>query len=443
MAGVNVAAAVRPAELSTCISCGLCLNDCPTFRILGDEADSPRGRIALIRTLVSSPGAPDTSLVAHLEGCLVCRACETACPSGVPFARLMEGAREILRERRREQPLARLARRVGLALVAEPARLATVMRLVSLYQRLGLQRLARRFRLLPVALRHAEALLPERVDAPYRLEDAPAIGEERHHVAFFAGCVMRTAFGETDRATVRVLQRNGCRVTVPAAQVCCGALHAHAGEGAAARELARRNVVAFEARGASVVLANAAGCGAHLKAYGELLRDDPAWRDRARRFAAGVRDVTEFLAPELAARPATVGPLRVAFAGGVGGASDGAERRLRVAYQDACHLAHGQRVRGQPRALLRAIPGVTLVELADGERCCGSAGVYNLTHPGLAAELGRQKSDAILAAGVDVVASANPGCILQIAAHLRSAGGRVRVAHVMQLLDEAYRAAGV
>ena len=407
---------IRPDELSTCISCGLCLNDCPTFRVLGDEADSPRGRIALMRTLVSVRGTPDPSLVEHLEACLVCRACETACPSGVPFGILMEGAREILHERVRPPLLARLALRIGLGTVADPRRLGLATRLVWLYQRLGVRALAHRLGLVPRALRDAEALLPARIDAAYELRDEPAIGEERHHIAFFAGCVMRTAFGATDRATVRVLRKNGCRVLVPRAQVCCGALHAHAGEADGSRALARRNIEAFEASGATIILVNAAGCGAQLKGYGVLLRDDAAWRDRAERFAVRVRDVTEFLAANFVASPR---PLR-----------------LRVAYQDACHLAHGQKVRRQPRALLAAIPQVTIVELGDGERCCGSAGTYNLTHRDVADELGQMKASAIRNVNPDVVVTANPGCLLQISAHLERAGARIPVRHIMDLLDE-------
>ena len=407
---------IRPDELSTCISCGLCLNDCPTFRVLGDEADSPRGRIALMRTLVSVRGTPDPSLVEHLEACLVCRACETACPSGVPFGILMEGAREILHERVRPPLLARLALRIGLGTVADPRRLGLATRLVRLYQRLGVRALAHRLGLVPRALRDAEALLPVRIDAAYELRDEPSIGEERHHIAFFAGCVMRTAFGATDRATVRVLRKNGCRVLVPRAQVCCGALHAHAGEADGSRALARRNIEAFEASGATIILVNAAGCGAQLKGYGVLLRDDAAWRDRAERFAVRVRDVTEFLAANFVASPR---PLR-----------------LRVAYQDACHLAHGQKVRRQPRALLAAIPQVTIVELGDGERCCGSAGTYNLTHRDVADELGQMKASAIRNVNPDVVVTANPGCLLQISAHLERAGARIPVRHIMDLLDE-------
>ncbi|HYK97753.1 MAG TPA: heterodisulfide reductase-related iron-sulfur binding cluster, partial [Candidatus Acidoferrales bacterium] len=230
---------------------------------------------------------------------------------------------------------------------------------------------------------------------------------------FFAGCVMRQSFGDSDRATVRVLERGGRRVSSCGEQVCCGALHAHSGDGEGARALARLNVDAFSGSDALVVV-NAAGCGAHLKAYGEVLADDPAWAERAKAFAARVRDATEVARPAPGATP----------------------RAVRVVYQDACHLAHGQRIRQQPRALLRAIRGVTLVEIADAERCCGSAGVYNLTHPGISAELQRQKVERILAARPDVVVSANPGCMLQLAAGLRAAGSAVPMVHLMRFLDD-------
>lgn len=369
-----------------------------------------------MRTLVSTHGTPDPSLVEHLDACLVCRACETACPSGVPFGRLMEGAREIVHERVEPPLLSRLILRLGLGTVAHPGRLGVVARLLSLYQRSGLRALARRLELVPPFLRDAEMLLPERIDTPYTLRDEAPIGAERHHVAFFAGCVMRSAFGETDRATVRVLQKNGCRVSVPREQVCCGALHTHAGAADESRALARRNIEAFEATDATVILVNAAGCGAQLKSYGVLLRDDAEWRERAERFGSRVRDVTEFLAANWIAAPKPMS--------------------LRIAYQDACHLAHGQKIRRQPRALLSAIPGVTLVELPDGERCCGSAGIYNLTHPDVADELGRQKAAAIAKVKPDIVVTANPGCLLQITAHLDRSGARVPVRHIIDLLDE-------
>jgi len=270
-------------------------------------------------------------------------------------------------------------------------------RLTSLARRIGPRRLA-----------WLSALAPRAEGAPFALtERADA------DVALFAGCVMREAFGETERATVRVLERDGRRVTSPVEQRCCGALHAHAGDGEQARELARSNIDAF-AGGDLPIVVNAAGCGAHLKAYGDVLHEDPAWAPRGRAFAARVRDATEVVRP----RP------------------DRVSRPLRVVYQDACHLAHGQRIRAQPRALLRAVEGVTLAEIAEAERCCGSAGIYNLTQPAISQELQRQKIAAILAARPDIVVSANPGCILQIAAGLREAGSRVPVVHVLRFLDD-------
>ncbi|HEY3219026.1 MAG TPA: heterodisulfide reductase-related iron-sulfur binding cluster [Candidatus Limnocylindria bacterium] len=397
---------MRPEDLATCIACGLCLNDCPTYRVLEDEADSPRGRIQLIRTLVASKAVPDERLVGHLDACLVCRACETACPSGVPFGRIMEGAREVLHERRREGVIRRIATRVGLATVSHRGRLARASAVTDLYARSPLAAAVRRFG--PRALAWASSLAPKREGRPY---EPVARGDA--DASFFAGCVMRESFGESERATVRILERSGHRVGAPIEQVCCGALHAHAGDGAGARELARFNIDAFAGSEAPIV-ANAAGCGAHLKAYGEVLADDPAWADRARAFATRVRDLSEIVMPRTGATT----------------------RPLRVVYQDACHLAHGQKIRAQPRALLRAIAGVTLVEIADADRCCGSAGIYNLTHPDISAELQRQKVERILGARPDVVVSANPGCILQVAAGLRAAGANVPVVHLARFLDD-------
>ena len=246
--------------------------------------------------------------------------------------------------------------------------------------------------------------------APYRPVERPDADTD-----FFAGCIMRTAFGETERATVRMLERSGKRVSACGEQTCCGALHAHAGDGETARELARLNIDAFAGSDAPIVV-NAAGCGAHLKAYGEVLGGDPAWSDRARAFSARVRDASQVVTP------AAVGVA--------------APRPIRVVYQDACHLAHGQKIRREPRALLGAVHGVTVVPIADPERCCGSAGIYNLTHPEVAGELQRQKVAAILAARPDVVVSANPGCILQVQAGLRAAGSDVPVLHLMRFLDD-------
>ena len=401
---------MRAEDLATCISCGLCLNDCPTYRVLDDEADSPRGRIQLIRQMVSTEAAVDDQLAGHLEACLVCRACETACPSGVPFGRIMEGAREDLRQRERPRRMAQAVRRLGLETVTRQGRLRLVTRLLDLYVRSGAQRAVRATRLLPKRLRAMESLATEAEGVPYVPVERPDAS-----LAFFAGCIMRTAFGETERATVRMLERGGDRVTACEEQTCCGALHAHAGDGETARELARLNIDAFSGTQGSVVV-NAAGCGAQLKAYGELLASDPAWAGRAREFSARVRDASEAVKP---------------------GAVEGrAPRAVRVVYQDACHLAHGQKIRREPRALLGAVPGVTIVPIADPERCCGSAGIYNLTHPNVAGELQRQKVAAILTANPDVVVSANPGCILQVAAGLREAGSAVPVVHLMRFLDD-------
>ena len=391
------------------MSCGLCLNDCPTFRLLGDEADSPRGRIQLIRALVATSGVPDPSLVGHLDACLVCRACETACPSLVPFGRIMEGAREVVRERgARGSLVARLALRIGLAVIARPARLAAVTALARLYMRAGIRGLLRR--VLPRRLAEMEALLAPPEGAAYAVH-----GRGDADAALFAGCVMRAAFGETQRSTERLLERAGHRVASPRAQVCCGALHAHAGDGATARALARENIAAFEG-GEGPIVVTAAGCGAHLREYGHVLADDPEWGARARRFASRVRDASEAIAP------ADVGSRT--------------PRPLRVAYQDACHLAHGQGIRRQPRDLLRAVRGVELVGIADPERCCGSAGIYNLTHPEIARQLQQDKVRAVLAASPDVVVSANPGCILQIRAGLREAGSTIPVVHLARFLDD-------
>ena len=356
--------------------------------------------------MVSTDAAPSLALAGHLDACLVCRACETACPSGVPFGRIMEGAREVLRERRQEGLLRRTLTRIGLGTLADPSRLALAARATNWYARSPLARLVQRAA--PRPLRWASSLAPRSEGVPYRL-----VERQDADLVLFAGCVMRESFGETHRGTVRVLERGGHSVSAPIEQVCCGALHAHAGNGAEARRLARSNIDAFTGSSLPIVV-NAAGCGAHLKAYGDVLAGDPAWAERATAFASRVRDVTEIAAPS---RAATARPLR-------------------VVYQDACHLAHGQRIRLQPRALLRAIDGVTLVEIADAERCCGSAGIYNLTHPEISAELQRQKVARILEARPDLVVSANPGCILQLAAGLERAGSKVPVVHLARFLDD-------
>jgi len=406
---------VRGDDLATCISCGLCLNDCPTYRVLGDEADSPRGRIQLIRQMVSEDGPPAEAVAGHLEACLVCRACETACPSGVPFGRIMEGAREDLRARERPRRVAQAVRRLGLTTIADQPRLRVATRLLDLYARSGLRRLAG---LLPKRLRAMESLAMRSEGLPYVPVERPDAD-----TAFFAGCIMRTAFGETERATVRMLERDGKRVTACIEQTCCGALHAHAGARGDSRDLARRNIAALEALEVDAFIVNAAGCGAHLKEYGWLLKDDPQWHDRAERFAARVRDAAEHLdSVGLVVKPG-------AF-------------RARAAYDDPCHLLHGQRIADQPRRLLAAIPALEIVPLAESDMCCGSAGTYNVTQPELSRALLDRKVANIVASGANVLVTANPGCQMQIEAGLRAAGSPTTVLHLMDVLDRAYAATG-
>ncbi len=403
-------------EVETCIHCGLCLNQCPTYRLTHLETASPRGRIYLIEA--ASHGRLDvTSGVAdHLYLCLACRACETACPSGVQYGRVAEAARDVLGPPGR--PFQRAMVRFALRhLMPHPGRLRSVAAVIRFYQRSGLAALA--LRLLPRRLRRPAALLPEASTRFYtpEAEVLPAIGEPRARVAFLTGCAMSLFFAEINEATLRLLRRNGCEVVLPQNQACCGALNIHNGEVASARAMARRNVDAFPVD-VDAILTNAAGCGAAMKEYGHLLGDDPDYRERAERFSTLVRDTGEFLAA-LGLRNSPKATDRV------------------VTYQDPCHLAHGQGVRAQPRALLAALPGTTLREMVASDRCCGSAGIYNFLQPETSDALLAEKMEAIRATGASVVVAPNPGCMMQLRYGVRRFGVPVRVAHLMDLLDEA------
>ena len=408
-----------------CVHCGLCLAYCPTFSELGTEMDSPRGRIMLIKSLAEGRIDLTDSAVAHLDLCLGCRACETVCPSGVPYGQLIETARSEIERQRPGGPLRRLFRWVNFSLLLPSPRL---LRLAAgglrFYQASGLQRLLRAsglLRLLPGSLRHWEPLLPtlppgaDRAPLP---EVTAAEGARRARVGLLTGCIQQAVFGAHNRATARVLARNGFEVIAPRAQSCCGALHAHAGEHATAIELARRTIAAFEAAGVEEVVVNTSGCGAHMKAYGTLLAGDPAWRERAARFAARVRDVSEILAGE-----PLRGPLRPV--------------PRTVTYHDPCHVVHGQKIRNQPRALLAQIPGLRVVDLKEADWCCGSAGTYNLTQPEMATRLQERKVAHVRATGADAVITANPGCIIQIAQGLAAQGSPIEVLHLVELLDQA------
>ncbi len=408
--------------LDQCIHCGLCLPACPTYDVFHTEMDGPRGRIALMRAAGDGRADLDGAFRIHIDRCLGCRACETACPSGVQYGTLLETARAAIFEAESTAAPAAAAKRLALEeLLPYPSRLRLGARLLQMYQATGLQWLARRFNLVPEPLQPLEALLPQLSTAyPTYDRPAPALGERRGKVAFLHGCVQDAFLSGVNGATIRVLQRNGYEVHFPAGQSCCGAAPLHVGEEGLARTLARRNIDACAPDEYEAILSNAGGCGATLKEYDHLLADDPVYADRARAFAAQVQDVTEFLAGHLHEPPR-------------GAVS------LRVTYADSCHLRHAQRVVDQPRALLRAIPGLTLVEMARPDFCCGSAGIYNILQHETAERILDTKMADIAATHADVIATTNTGCHLQYLHGVRKAELNMRVLHVVELLDMAYR----
>ena len=414
--------------VNSCVHCGLCLAYCPTFSELGTEMDSPRGRIFLIKSLAEGRIALTDSVVQHLDLCLGCRACETVCPSGVPYGQLIETARAEIERQRPGGWARRLFRWVNFSLLLpHPRMLALAAAGLRFYQSSGLQRLARAsglLRLLPGPLASWEPLLPVLPSARDRAplpERTAAEGPRRETVGLLTGCIQQIAFGPQNLATARVLAKNGVEVLVPRAQTCCGALHAHGGEHETALALARRTIEVFAAAAVDRVIVNTSGCGAHMKSYGVLLAGDPAWRERAARFAARVVDISEFLAREPLRGP--LGPVR-----------------RTVTYHDPCHVAHGQKIRSEPRALLAQIPELRVVELKEADWCCGSAGTYNLTQPEMATRLQARKVVNIEATRADAVITSNPGCIIQIAQGLQARGDRIEVLHIVELLDQAYAA---
>jgi len=416
------------ADLQNCIHCGFCLPSCPTYIATGQELESPRGRLHLISAVTSGRVEASDRLLAHLDLCLQCRACETACPSAVPYGRIMEDARaSIMANPFRRRPRSWQARALVLRWVlARPRVLRAAFALARLYVRSGAQRLVRGplARVMPARLRLLEASAPIPARRPFarrRALAAPPGATAR--IALLTGCVHGELYPAMHEATVRVLARLGCEVVAPPAQACCGALHSHAGDAATARALARRNIAAFESAGVDAVIVNAAGCGAAMKEYGRLLRHDPRWHERAERFSAGVRDVLEFVAERDFARDL----------GAV--AAD-------VTLQDACHLAHAQGIREAPRAILRAIPGLRLREMETPDRCCGSAGLYSAVQPEMSATVLAAKLQDVAATGARVVCTSNPGCTLQIESGVRRQGMRVEVRHVIELLDASQRAGG-
>lgn len=397
-----------------CVHCGLCLSSCPTYLETGNENDSPRGRIYLMRAVQDGRLPLGEAAVRHLDLCLGCRACEAACPSGVRYGELLEATRDHLEQHVDRGLFQTFLRRVAIEqILPHPERVDVACRLARPFRRL------RRF--LPRFAREALALLPEfnPVDPPPGL--AAAVGARRGRVGFVSGCVMGVLFGPTHAASVRLLTRAGWDVVTPPAQGCCGALHAHGGNLEAARAAARRNVAAFESLQLDAIIINAAGCGSTLKEYGHLLAGDPAWAARAAAFAGRVRDLSEWLAGP--GRDPVPYPAR--------------PEGPKVTFHDACHLAHAQRITQAPRDLVRAVAGDRYVELPESEVCCGSAGSYNLTEPAMAARLQERKVENILRTGAGVVVTTNPGCLLQIQAGLEAAGHPVQVLHLADFLDGA------
>ncbi|MGH9738968.1 MAG: (Fe-S)-binding protein [Candidatus Acidiferrales bacterium] len=411
------------ADYSRCIHCGLCLNHCPTYRLWHEEADSPRGRIRQMALVDEGKLELGESFVTHIDRCLDCRACETACPSGVEYGKLVELARAQIQQNYRRPIASRKARDfVYRQLLPYPRRIAAAARVLRFYQRSGLAAVARGSGILRLlGLRDRERLLPK-IDRDFFFDELgrmyPAKSARRARVAFFAGCVAQVAFSDLNRATIRVLQANGCDVVVPESQGCCGALAAHAGLRDVARDSARANFAAFADGGFDAIITNAAGCGSTLKEYGHLFAADDSERETARMFAAKVRDVSEFLAELGLAAPMRPVPLR-------------------VTYQDSCHLAHGQKIREAPRTLIRAVPGVELVEMPLAEQCCGSAGVYNVTQTKASMELLTLKMESARETKTEVIVTSNPGCILQLRAGAAIHGTGHQVLHVIELLDRA------
>ncbi len=441
-AGFTPPDAPAEADMYRCVHCGLCLSSCPTYGVTGLEMESPRGRIALMKAVNEGRVEISERIVSHWEACLNCRACEAVCPSGVPYGRMMERTRAQVRAHGRQSAgMKRMTRWFLQGALPRPGLMRFGAGLLRIYQQSGVQAVVRRtglLRMLPSGLSQLESQLPRmssRFFGPSRRmyhphPDPPPEGEGMEanlparrgvmKVTLLSGCVMPLMQGPTMEAAVRTLTRNGCEVAVPPKQGCCGALNLHAGDLETGRAMARRNIDAFLATGADRIVTCSAGCGSTMKEYEELLKDDPEYAEKAREASEKTQDITEFLV-ELPFRQ----PL---------------ERLARtVTYQDPCHLAHAQRVSAAPRAILRGIPGVTLLEMENSSMCCGGAGVYSAVQPALSRRILSRKLDAIATTGADEVITANPGCMLQLEQGLCAAGQSTEVRHVVDILDEAYR----
>ena len=412
-------------DLMTCVHCGLCLSACPTYLETGSEADSPRGRIVLMRGLHEGRLSPsDQDVVRHLDLCLGCRACETACPSGVPYGNILEVARERLNAEHVRPAVTDFSRHVLLETLSHPGRMAVALKLAEAVTDGTLPSpVTNALSGSPLLGRGGLSFAPPKLAGGEMLPViTPAVGPTRARVGMLTGCVMRVLYGDINADTARVLAANGCEVLTNRRQACCGALHLHNGLGDDARAMARALIDAFTPfDGLDAIVTNSAGCGSTLKEYGHLLAGDPAYAARAAAFAAKIQDVSEYL-----------GAL-----GWVASLKPLAEEPVTISYHDACHLVHGQGIREQPRALLARIPDVTLVPLGESEICCGSAGIYNFTEPEMARRLQTRKLDRIVETGASVIAAANPGCLAWIEDSAKAKGLSLRLAHPVSLLAEA------
>jgi glycolate dehydrogenase iron-sulfur subunit len=410
--------------IDQCVHCGFCLPVCPTYVLWNEEMDSPRGRIYLMKLAADGKSDMNPQWVSHFDSCLGCMACMTACPSGVDYGKLIEATRSQIERNHHRSIAEKLYRRFIFSTFTRPDRLRMLRLPLLAYQKSGAQALLRRsgvLHLLPKKVRAMEALMPQLGAGEFIPSVTPAQGSQRRRVGLLLGCVQREFFPQVNAATVRVLAAEGCEVVAPQDQPCCGALLVHAGEEASAIVLARKTIDAFESANVDTIITNAAGCGSNVKEYGHLLRDDPQYAARAKVFSSKCKDITEFLA----------------------GLKPRAQRnplKLRVAYHDACHLQHAQGIRLQPRSLLTNIPGIELVEIPESAVCCGSAGIYNLVQPDAANALGDRKAQLIAPLNVDVIATGNPGCLLQLQSALARSGRKIPVVHTIQLLDSSLRA---
>lgn len=419
--------------LQQCMHCGLCLPSCPTYAVTRLEKHSPRGRISLMKAVAEDRLPVSSSFGKEMYYCLGCLACESACPAGVDYTQLFEAARaDVEATNSIRSPQRKLTRLLTLRILfRHPRLLRFVGRILGIYQQSGLETFVRKsgvLRMLPERLRSLEKQSP-RIDPRFthqRVAPIEAVPNRRFRVGLLSGCFQDLAYASVNQDTATVLLRNGCEVHCPKTQYCCGSLHAHNGEEEAARKLARMNLDHFPWREMDALISNSAGCGSHLKHYDRLLADDPLYAEAARQWSRKVRDVQEWLI-EIGLTPPLAPDSAVAE-----------KVPLKVTYHEACHLCHGQKITHQPRQLLRSIPGLELIELGESTWCCGSAGIYNLTHPDTAALLLKRKIGHVLATGALTVATANPGCLLQLTNGLKEVAPNLRVAHPVTLLAEAY-----